>query len=150
MGVLGPDGIFYDIHTDTTGRHNDKKYANINNKLAILQNDMPIQYFVYGDKGFDSDSHTLAAYHGIYVTEAQRHANGLMTTARVAEEWEFGKLKTLCPLIKHKTCMHFRISPVLKVLSVAVLIANAHTCLAGSKTSEFFDCQPPPTHTLEE
>lgn len=151
MAISAPDGMLYDVHSDTTGRHNDKGYyrdSNVNGKLQQIQLGRPHQYKTYGDKGFDSNTHTEAAYHGpAVVTPAQSHANDLMKSARVAEEWDFGKVKSRCPLITHKRYMHIFNTPVLKILRVAVLLTNAHTCMKGSKTSEYFDCMPPDFET---
>ena len=151
MAAQAPDGIFYDIHTDTTGRHNDKAFyrdARVNDKMAQLQVNIDgIDYIVYTDKGFDSDSHTEAAHHGLYVTDQQTHSNSVMTCVRVSEEWGFGLVKSRCPLIERKKFMRMNLVPVLRILRVATLLTNVYTCLQGSGTSEYFNCRLPAFET---
>ena len=146
MAAAAPDGIFYRTWTDTTGRHIDRRFysdSQMNEIMRLALVLAMIQWKIYTDKGFTTHTHTTAAYHGANVTAEQHDVNRVMSTLRITEEWDFGKLKKRCPLLNRKNVMHIQKSPVLRMIRVAVLLTNAHTCMRGSQTGEYFNCSPP-------
>ena len=148
MVCIGADGIFYDIHTDTTGRHTDRGFysdARVNHKMAQLeQQGFPGD--VYIDKGFDMNTNTVAAYQQP-MTDEESRCNDLLTAILVPVEWGMRLIKMRCPVIKEVGKMHVFKSPILKILRVAVLLTNAYICFTGSGAGEYFGCVTP---TLEE
>ena len=147
LAHMGPDAMFYYFFTDTLGSHIDRRFmrdSRSNQILTDIQQGDPRQFGSYGDKGFDSDTHVMAAYHGPgHLTPAMVLANNQMKPARVPEEWGFGKLKSRCGLLLVKRKMQLQKSPVLKYIRISFLLCNAHTCLMGAQSAEYFDCMPP-------
>jgi hypothetical protein len=152
QGVMGPDGIFYDWFDGPLGRRSDKYFlslSDINARLAALQEDNPIEYWVYTDKGYNQDSHIRCAAHGPgYVSPQQHECNRIMSRERIGIEWGFGKVLRRCGLLCCQAFLKIREKDVAQLIRVAVLLTNAHSCSSReSQVSLYFNCAPP---TLQE
>lgn len=62
---------------------------------------------------------------------------------RVSVEWTLGKTVSLWRLIDNPNQMRLLLSPVSRLIEVAALLTNVHTCYYGSIVSQYFNCQPP-------
>ena len=147
QGIFGPDGLFYDWFDVPVGRHSDKYFmreSNVNETLRVAQLDFIRQYWVYLDKGYTNDTHCKCAHHGPAVlTALQVHFNWVMSRARIGVEWGFGKVKARNPLILKPYMLKLQLMDVSKLVRVAVLLTNAHTCLNQSQTGLYFNCCAP-------
>lgn len=151
LGIVGPDGIFYDWFDEPLGRRADSHFmreSNVNNIVANAQLDingqqLPQQYSVYLDKGFFNQSHCIAAHHGRHLSEENRLHNTLMASLRVSIEWSFSSLKSRNPLLDRWKQLKVQLFDVSKLVRVAVLLTNAYTCLMGSEAATFFRCDVP-------
>lgn len=147
QSTFGPDGIIYDWHDSPFGRFNDKHFiadSGVNERMRLMQIHKLIQYWIYGDKGYDNMSHVRCAYHGPYVTPAENGDNYKMSRGgRSCIEWGFNKVKANCPLIKRKQTLKYQAMDVSATVRVAVILTNAHTCMNGSATGRYFKCNPP-------
>jgi hypothetical protein len=118
--------------------------SGLNSILHNCQLAQQVQYWLYTDKGFDSDTHVRAAHHGPgYVSPQQHLYNAIMTPERVSIEWGFGRIKARCPYITRIDLLKLRLVDVAKYIRVAVLLTNADVCMNGSQTSLYFECFPP-------
>ena len=70
-----------------------------------------------------------------------------MSDIRVAVEWSFGKIVGRNKFVAYGSPMKIQLSPVSQYYHIAVLLANAHTCLYGGQHTTYFRVEPP---TLEE
>lgn len=66
----------------------------------------------------------------------------LIYTVRVSVEWTLGKTVALWKLIDQPKQMRVLLSPVAKMVEVAALFTNLHTCYYGI-VSQYFQCAPP-------
>jgi len=151
QGIMGPDGIFYDVYHGPVGRYNDKRFmrdSKVNARMAALQQGEAVQYIIYTDKGYYNASHIICAAHGPgAVTAEQSRVNKIMSMERVGVEWAFGKVKSRVPYLTQPRLLKLQAVDVGMRVSVAFLLTNFHTCLHGSQSSTYFNCMPP---TLEE
>jgi hypothetical protein len=151
LAVSAPDGMVYHWYDEEVGRHRDQyllRESNVNQIMANIQQGREVKFWVYTDKGFAFAEFIRCAAHGPGpVTAEQAEDNGLMSPLRVPAEWIFGKIYERCPLLRETDKLKLRQMDVAQMIRVAVLLTNAHTCLNGSNTAEYFDCPPP---TLDE
>lgn len=170
----GPDGMFYHWYDGVTGCNPDVTFlrqSRLNFQMAVriafflsqhicllftllfyadqtIQLNDPVQYWVYGDKGYTNLSHVRCAHHGpAYVSPQQISDNIQMSSGRVGIEWGFGKIKQRCPYCTHKNLLKLRSGKVARIIRVCALMTNIHTSLNQSQSSGYFDCRAP---TLEE
>lgn len=61
-------------------------------------------------------------------------------------EWGFGKVINNWGFTNYAPNLSSHLSPVAIYFLVAVLLTNAHTCLHGSETSQYFGLSPPTLH----
>ena len=73
--------------------------------------------------------------------------NERMSSVRVSVEWVFGDIVERFKFTDFKKTQTVGLSPVAKQYAVSALLCNAKTCLYGSTTSLYFQCDPP---SLEE
>ena len=153
LGINFPDGMQV-IELPHPGYFTDIMSWNISdmsrdltiiNQLRVLQG--LIRLIVYGDKIFNTDKNITAAYslrHGplsMWMTVY----NAVMSPIRAGVEWSFGKIITRATHADYR--QKLRESPIKKNYTVAVFMANCHTCMYGSQHTPFFELTPP---TLEE
>ena len=58
QGIMAPDGIFYDWWDNPVGRFSDKHFmadSQVNALMQEIQMGRLVQYWIYGDKGYDWD-----------------------------------------------------------------------------------------------
>lgn len=93
-------------------------------------------------KTYNSD-HGRCAHHGPGLTAYQVHSNWVMSMVRIGVEWGFGKVKTRNPFVLNWRLLKLQRVDVARYVRVAVLLANAHTCLRQSQTGVHFNCFAP-------
>ena len=64
----------------------------LNDRLARVQENNPIQYKVYGDAAYPITSHVDRGFRGANLTASQRAYNRELSRVRVCVEWMFGKI----------------------------------------------------------
>lgn len=105
-------------------------------------------YQLYGDPAYPI-SPWLSAPFGSYLlqTGAEARFNRRMSSARIAVEWGFGKIKNNWAYLDFKKGMKPYQSDIQKYWPVAQILTNCHTCIYGSQTANYFDCRPPSVET---
>jgi hypothetical protein len=150
QAVFGPDGIVYDWHDSPFGRFCDKHYvadSGVNDLMALIQLGNASQFWIYGDKAYDTLSHIRSAYHGAFVTPEQYEDNSKLSRQRVTIEWGFGKIKARCPFVHQSHLLKLQAMDVAATIRVATILTNAHSCMHHCAISLYFNCFPP---TVEE
>ena len=79
-------------------------------------------------------------------TADQLDFNQRMLSTRVSVEWVLGDVIERFRFTDYHKMQKIGLSAVSKQYFVSALLSNARTCMYGSVTSRYFDCQPP---TLE-
>ena len=69
-----------------------------------------------------------------------------MSSVRVAVEWVFGDITTYYKFLDFKRNLKIGLSAVGKMYIVCTLRRNAHACLYGSTTGNYFGIEPPALH----
>ncbi|KAF0730070.1 hypothetical protein AaE_009328 [Aphanomyces astaci] len=100
--------------------------------------------YVYGDPAYGVVEFLLSGYKGNNISERKREFNKWMSRVRQSVEWNFKILKTLWSFITFKMLSKIQLSPVAKIVSIAMLLTNCHCChFRGNQISDFFDLEPP-------
>ena len=66
-----------------------------------------------------------------------------MSAVRVSVEWGFGKITNLFQYLNHEENLRIFLQPVGLYYPVANILANCHTCLYMSQTTQYFGVAPP-------
>jgi hypothetical protein len=88
-----------------------------------------------------------ARYTDVPLSDRQILQNRVMSSGREVIEWDYGDLKSQFAFLDYKKVLKMRKMPVAYIFLCALLLRNAHVCMNGCRTSEFFLCAPP---TFEE
>lgn len=140
MSLFGP----------TSFRHNDLEVMNtsqLNARLEAVQQGHGGLYALYGDGIFQLDSCILRSHVGDNLTPRQIQENRAMKKVRISIEWNFGLTAKLYKYTTSWRDMKLRGNADVKDYNlVSTLLRNAHVCLYGCQTSNYFNCVPP---TLE-
>lgn len=67
----------------------------------------------------------------------------LITTAGALPHFDVAQVVDEFPFVDFKKNLKLYLQPIGDIFEVAVLLANAHTCLYGSQTSLKFQLSPP-------
>jgi hypothetical protein len=105
------------------------------------------RYKLYADKIYSNSVLVTAAFNirnnpgGLL--QWQIELNRLMSDIRVSIEWSFGKIIEQNKFVSFGKAMKIQNSPVSKYYHVAILYANAHTCIYGCQQTKYFGIEPP-------
>ena len=173
--TFGVNAIILDVVGGCAGRHNDQWLLGCGELLrrwdACLQwtvgrtmhgvyDGLPFSvtgdaswvqpgYILYGDAGFNVSTYLqcpFKASHG-ELGPAEEQLNSIMCRPRIANEWVLGRMHTLWPALGQETLMQIGNGYVTKYFIAAAMLTNAHTCLYGYQSNDFFGVLPP---ALEE
>ena len=105
------------------------------------------RFKVYADKIYSNSVLVTAAYscrnyrYGLH--DWQIRMNRLMSDIRVGVEWSFCKIITRNKFVSYGKSMKIQSSPVSKYYHIAILLANAHTCMYGCQQTSYFGIVAP-------
>jgi nuclease HARBI1 len=157
QGVSFPDGMVV-VEGAFAGYQNDMmvwRESLMRLKLVeIMQERLAVglpRLKVYADKIYNHSVIITAAYslrtNPGGLQQWQNNLNRIMSDIRVSIEWSFGKIVTRSKFLAFGSPMKIQQSPVSQYYHIAILLANAHTCIYGCQQSQYFRVIPP---TLEE
>ncbi|KAF0703626.1 hypothetical protein AaE_015294 [Aphanomyces astaci] len=149
QAVTVPDGLCAHFFGPIEGRRHDTTMLRESRLLGYLANHPEVfsRKVIYGDPAYGVSEHMLSGFKGNGLSTMQRDFNKWMSRVRQSVEWNFKVMKTLWSFITFKTLSKIRLSPVARVVSVAMLLTNCQCCyFGGNQISKFFDLEPP---TLE-
>lgn len=153
QGISFPDGMtviegaFPGYQPDTTvwrdGGLRRELEALMNERIA---NNRP-RLKIYADKMY-ANTILITAAHNLRNNRGglaawQIMQNRVMSDIRVGVEWAFGKIIVRNKFVSFGKSMFIQNSPVSKYYHIAVLLANAHTCMYGSQQTRYFGVAPP-------
>ncbi|KXS14001.1 hypothetical protein M427DRAFT_99968, partial [Gonapodya prolifera JEL478] len=151
QGVVSPDGIIIHLAGKRCGRSGPTLDRSRGlNKLLALHAFGPAHepYQVYGDPAYLAvNGHLAGPWKLVHLSDAQQEFNSRNSAVRVSIEWAWEKPATLFAFLNYFRNLRVELSPVGSYYSIGILLTNAHTCLYGSQTGEWFGLTPP---TLEE
>ena len=133
-----PNGMDFEVYGPASIRRNDNftlHRSAILPSLQQLQSNEELKYILFGDSAY-SDTDFL-------VTDGGRG----MASCRECIEWEYKDLKTMWKYLDYKHALQMRKQPIAKIFFVCMLLRNAHNCMNGSQTANYFNFAPP---TFEE
>jgi len=135
--MIGPDSL----------RRNDitlLRQSNIVDRLRALCANLDIDYLIFGDSAYKTESHLRSYYkidenHNNQQQEAYKEWNFRMKSVRESIEWNYMVTGTLFKYTSNIQKLRIMESPVIsKIYTVATLLRNFHVCLYGSITSKTF------------
>ena len=151
QSVAAPNGLIANLYGPVEGKRHDSSMLMMSGLLTQLQqhsfNPNGDILCVYGDPAYPLRPQLQAPFKGARLTPDQLAWNESMSQVRVSVEWIFGDIVNYFKFLDFKKNLKIGLSPVGKMYLSCALIQNAHSCLYGSTTSEYFNVDPP---TLEE
>lgn len=145
-GVSTPDGLIAHMTAPYFGaRHDAFLYSNsgLRERIEALTDPHDNSYALFGDVAYTLQPTLFRPFKTVHPTPAQELFNNRMKPLRVTVEWTFGKITRLFPTLSWHRNQRILESPVGPIYQVAALLTNAHTCLYGSSTGEYFNFSPP-------
>lgn len=151
QGVCTPDGICVSFFGPMEGRLHDSTMLRDSMLFPYLENHSVIQQqdvLIYGDPAYGTDAMLCSPFQDAHAGSVEKRFNELMSQNRVSIEWMFGILKRKWAFIDWNKKHKILLTPVARMVRVAMLLTNAATCMSGgNQISDYFNCAPP---TLEQ
>ena len=147
QSVVIPNGLIFNLHGPVEGRRHDSGMLAESRLLGQLQlhaytpNGEPP--CIYGDPAYPLRVYLQAPYQGNRLTNLQKRYNTTMSNVRVSVEWLFKEILTYFAFADFKRNLTTALSAIGKMYVVCTLLTNARICLYKSRTSNFFDAEPP-------
>ena len=149
--MVTPNGLICHLFGPLEGRRHDAFMLRESGLLQELERKMNKAngdpYVIYGDPAYPVRRHILAPFRGAQLTPAEQIFNEAMSAVRTSVEWGYGKIVRYFAFLDFSKTLKVLLQPVGKLYVVAALLANCHTCLYGSQTSQFFYLDPPELET---
>lgn len=146
QSVVAPNGLIANLFGPIEGCRHDSgmlRESNLLNLLERYSHDHNGNILcLYGDPAYPLREHLQAPFRG-NLTPMQEDFNKSMSRVRISVEWVFGEICTYFAFVDFKKNLKMELSPVGKMYKICALLTNARTCLYKSKTSMFFDIDPP-------
>ncbi|GFO31027.1 hypothetical protein PoB_005753200 [Plakobranchus ocellatus] len=151
QGIMAPNGLFAHMFGPMEGRRHDAPMFHESGIITTLEETMNrpdgTPLCLYGNPAYPLRPHLMKPFMGARPTREQEKFNKVMSSVRISVEWSFGKISNFFAFVDFKTNLKLYLQPVGKIFLVATILANCHTCLYSSQTSEYFNLPPP---SLEE
>ncbi len=145
-----PNGIIVHFYRAFVGRRHDSALyhtSQIANQLINVRDRQGNVMQIFADSAYGLQPFLITSFKNANKTPAQLAFNANMNSVRQCVEWGFGKLTKTFTFLYFKKNLKVLLQLVPSYYRVTVLLCNAHTCLYGSQTNDFFATQPP---TIEE
>ena len=147
QSVVAPNGLIANLYGPVEGRRHDSAMLARSGLLPLLQQHSVgpngNTLCIYGDPAYPLRPRLQRPFRGAHLTQLQREWNKAMSAARVSVEWVFGDILNYYKFLDFKKNLKIHLSAVGKMYIVCAILHNARTCLYGSTTQNYFDCQPP-------
>ena len=145
--VAAPNGLVANLYGPVEGKRHDSSMLMMSGLLNQLQqysyNPRGDMLCIYGDPAYPLRPQLQAPFKGVRLTPDQEAWNYAMSKVRVEVEWVFGDVTSYFKFLDFKRNLKIGLSAVGKMYIVCTLMLNAHTCLYGSNSSDYFDVNPP-------
>lgn len=150
QGVLCPDGINVSMIGAYKGRRHDAGIFRESNLYAQLEQTTVFgeeKFCLFGDQAYGIRELLLCPYSGRNINADEQQFNDKMKPIRQAVEWGFAKILCEFAFLDFKKNQKLLLQEVEQMYLCATILNNCHTCLYGSQTATYFNCNPP---SLEE
>lgn len=147
QSVVTPNGMIANLYGPLEGKRHDCALLALSGILPKLQecsfapNGDPLCLF--GDAAYPLRIHMQRPFKGAGLTPNERAFNKSMSQVRVSVEWIFGEIINYYKFLDFKKNIKIGLSAVGKMYITCALLQNAHTCLYGNNTSQYFGIPPP-------
>ena len=139
QGIMLPNGIMPMPFGPVNGRHNDAFMLERSEVIPAMRRACRRArktYQLYGDPAYPQSAWLSSPFPThVLPTAAEARFNRRMSSARIAVEWGFGKIKTNWAYLDFKKGMKPYQSDLQKFWPVAQILTNCHTCIYGNQTS---------------
>ena len=150
-GLLVIEGAFPGYQPDTMVWRDSEMRIELERIMIQREAEGRARYKLYADKIYQNSILVTSAYsvrnNPGGLLPWQIDINRLMSDIRVGVEWSFGKVIQRNKFVSFGKTMKIQNSPVSKYYHVAILLANAHTCMYGCQQTKYFNISAP---TVEE
>lgn len=150
QSITTPDGLLRDFAGPWEGVRHDSAMlvrSNVLDRLRSIVNAYGHPCYVYGDPAYPLTEFIVTGFRGVRLTPEQNDFNREMSALRISVEWGFAILKTKWAFINFSNDLQLHLNCPGKIVMVAAILTNAHTCLYGNQVSTVFGIDPP---ALEE
>lgn len=152
QSILTPDGLIAHLWGPLEGRRHDCALLQKSEIQEQFQNGNwldrnGLQLCIYGDPAYPIRDYLQSPFKGANLNEDQLAFNRSMSSSREAVEWGFGKILSQFAFLDFKKNLKVFLQPVGVYYILGAILANCHTCIYSSQSSEYFGVEPP---TLEE
>lgn len=139
-----PNGITFHALLPTSARENDAAIVEDSQcldqlRLAQLNSQWyehhPCLFKLHGDLAY------------VLNPEHEMLQCGGLSFVRIAEEFSYGGLKKLFPILDFKHFFKLKGMRAVDTITVALILKNAFVCMNGSQVAAYFDLLPPTLHT---
>ncbi|OWY96183.1 hypothetical protein PHMEG_00033615, partial [Phytophthora megakarya] len=134
QGVCTPDGLCISSYEPLEGRLHDSTMLCESILLDYLATHpvlSPLNIVIYGDPAYGIDEMLCSPFQNAAVRSNEKHFNELMSKNRVSIEWMFGIVKRKWAFLDWNKKHKLLLTPVARMVRVAVLLTNAATCMQG-------------------
>ena len=98
---------------------------------------------MYADKAYPIHQNLITPYRGVGLSNVEIFFNIVMSSHRIAVEWNFGKVSSNFAFVNYPSNMKVYLQPIGLYYKVAVFMSNCNACLYDNQVSKYFDTQPP-------
>lgn len=128
QGVVTPDGMLASLVGPFDGRHNDQYMLHDPSFVSWLRDIAGRGFMLYGDKGYNMGRGLCVPFKGSNLTPREDSFNRMMSGARIAVEWAFGKVLQQFPALDFTRELKIGHMPLGLLYSVAAFLINVLNC----------------------
>ena len=149
QGLMLPNGIMPMPYGPIIGKHHDSYMLERSRLVRILRRisrKLGQIYCAYGDPAYPQSRWLLGPFRHRMLNHAEAAFNTRMSSARIPNEWGFGKVRANWAYLDYHKGMRPYMNDIARYWPVSQILTNCHTCCYGSQTSAYFQVEPPALH----
>lgn len=146
QSISAPNGLIASLFGPIEGSRHDSYVLSQSGIMDLLQQHSRAPdgkvLCIYGDTAYPLREYLQTGFKNV-INVDQDNFNTRMSAVRVSVEWVFGDVIERFKHTDFHKMQKIGVSAVAKQYVVSALLSNIRTCMYGSTTSSYFDCQPP-------
>jgi len=149
QGLMLANGIMPMPYGPILGRHHDSYMLERSRLVRIMRRisrKLGRIYCGYGDPAYPQSQWLQGPFRHRMLNHVEAAFNASMSSARIPNEWGFGKVRTNWAYLDYHKGMRPYMNDIARYWPVAQILTNCHTCCYGSQTSAYFQVEPPSLH----
>ena len=146
QSLICPNGIIAHFFGPVEGRRHDSAMyyqSGLDELISDIVDDDNNQLAIYGDSAYAFRRYLVTPFKGANLSQLQHDFNANMSAMRASVEWGFAKMFSEFAFLDYHKNLKVYLQPVAKYYFVGAVLINAHTCLYGSQTGQYFGLQAP-------